>query len=205
MSACHIMSQCSHGCLNLPIVGDRKDSSTMGEEVQICMELSCPALETGVQAILDWFETGWKKGCSLLVTGGTGVGKTHLLTRITEAAAPTALMVAESKLFADIRERERLGDEDDVVARYASFPLLLLDDVGSARAKSKEWVWGVYQDLFDRRIGMATVVATNLRGQTFIDYIGRRAWSRLSGSLGGPDGVVKLWDVPDYRQRGWAK
>ena len=174
-------------------------------KVAIGLEISGPALRIAVTQVLHWFENGRESGSALLLTGNTGVGKTHLLKRIAEAAAPTAMLAAEGKFFADIRGRERFGDEDDVVARYASFPLLLLDDVGSARAKNKEWVWGVYQDLFDRRIGVATVVATNLRGQTFIDYIGRRAWSRLSGSLGGPDGVVKLWDVPDYRQRGWAK
>lgn len=126
---------------------------------------------------------------SLLITGPTGAGKTWqaygAIRRITAAASVPWLGITA----ADLRARLRPGDDTDPegeLARYASVPLLLLDDVGAA--KDSEWTEEADYRLVNARSAalLPTIFTTNLpvragnRIPSLESALSERVFSRLA-------------------------
>jgi DNA replication protein DnaC len=123
-------------------------------------------------------------GPSLLMAGVVGAGKTHqaygavrLLVRMGLGVRWRATTAAD--LYADLRPRPGVDSERELAA-FARCPLLLLDDLGAAKAS--EWVEEVTYRLVNRRYNhlLPTLITTNLPISDLRDYLGDRVTSRLA-------------------------
>jgi DNA replication protein DnaC len=82
-------------------------------------------------------------------------------------------------LYADLRPRPGVDSERELAA-FARCPLLLLDDLGAAKAS--EWVEEVTYRLVNRRYNhlLPTLITTNLPISDLRDHLGDRVTSRLA-------------------------
>lgn len=137
-------------------------------------------------------------GLSLFITGSCGTGKTHLAVGLLKLwlslnfkqrpiFLPSVEFFAELKANFDSNFAER-----EIIARYASAPLLVMDDVGSE--KVSEWSRQQFFLLLDRRYRnmLPVVVTSNLTLDELAKHIDDRLASRLSEMgeiimLNGPD------------------
>ena len=143
----------------------------------------------------------------LLLIGGTGTGKTHLLEAIGrqymeqehEGGRPyTVRYELVANMLRQLRESFKVETEGSVMAHAYKADLLLLDDIGAE--KPSEWV---EQELFnlieDRyRNNRLMVVATNEVEPTIRDKLGDRIASRLFDNETGTVKQVYL-TATDYR------
>jgi DNA replication protein DnaC len=120
---------------------------------------------------------------SLLLHGGTGTGKTHQAFGAMRTLAAAGHHVAwtattTANLFASLRPRTGV-DTEAVFDRYATAPLLMLDDLGAAKAS--EWTEEITYRLIDHRYGqcLPAIFTTNLLLQALRDSLGDRIASRL--------------------------
>ncbi|MFJ8474227.1 ATP-binding protein [Kitasatospora sp. NPDC094011] len=116
---------------------------------------------------------------SLLITGTTGTGKTHqawaALRMVAESGPARYEIIATTA--ADMYGRLRPGGSDagteSGLNRLARIPLLLLDDLGSAKAS--EWVEEITYRLINERYNACrpTIFTSNYPGQAPRDEKGR--------------------------------
>jgi len=149
---------------------------------------------------------------SVLLTGLTGCGKTHLAVSMVRhlifiATKPlysepydnrsSALFVTVPELLLEIRKsfNKENQDESDVVDKYSQVPLLILDDLGAE--KCSEWAETTLYIIIDRRNRneMMTIVTSNLSLQEIEQHLGARIASRLSDMK-----VINI-KLPDYRKK----
>lgn len=110
----------------------------------------------------------------LFITGGKGVGKTHLAVAIANQLLSTGTAVICMTMI-DLLERikntykENAGSESDVLAIYKQVPLLVIDDMGKEPAT--EWgISRIYTIINSRYEGyMPTIVTTNYYDQQLIE------------------------------------
>jgi len=173
-----------------------------------------PAVERWVRTLFDAAcatRTGkLDTGPSLVLTGGTGTGKTHAgwwaIGRLARAGVLAAWEVTTAAdLYAALRPRHGVDSETEF-ERYATTPLLMIDDVGAF--KRTEWTVEVDYRLVNYRYNaeLPTLVTTNLPAGrtptmppqvlTLADVLEDRVLSRLSEMAGGD--AVAL-DGPDRR------
>lgn len=127
---------------------------------------------------------GGKPG--LLLTGSTGVGKTHLAVACARQLVERRISVRfwdYQSLLGTLRKGfQPGGDNGPIWEQLDEVDVLLLDDLGAHR--STDWVDDFITDLITRRYNMAkgVLITTNLSvGQqgTLRDRIQDRAYSRL--------------------------
>ncbi|MCX5193178.1 ATP-binding protein [Streptomyces sp. NBC_00249] len=145
-------------------------------------------------------------GRSLLLWGSTGAGKTHQAYAAIRALTASGCGVrwhatTAADLYGEMRARGG-GDPEYLLRRIVRIPLLLLDDLGAAKAS--EWNEEITFRLLNWRAQnqLPTIVTSNLppvrtpgmaTGQPVLrDKVGDRVISRLSGMctpvhLDGPD------------------
>ncbi|MGW4492319.1 ATP-binding protein [Streptomyces sp. NPDC004376] len=123
-------------------------------------------------------------GPSLLMAGVVGAGKTHqaygairLLVRNGVGVRWKATAAAD--LYAELRPGSDT-DSERTLAGYSRVPLLILDDLGAAKAS--EWVEEVTYRLINRRYNyeLPTLITTNLAIRDLRSYLGDRVTSRLA-------------------------
>lgn len=127
---------------------------------------------------------------SLLLTGGTGTGKTFqaygALRHIAAAGPITYEVIATTTadMYGLLRPKGSERGTEEELRRLARVPLLLLDDLGSA--KSSEWVEEVTYRLINERYNAMrpTLFTSNLPARADIDQDGRPLGHDLTGSLG---------------------
>ncbi len=126
-----------------------------------------------------------KTGPSVLLTGITGVGKTHQafgalrrLSIIGVGCAPVAASITD--VYAKMRPRPGV-DSEAVFESYANAPLAFIDDLGAAKAT--EWTEEVTYRLVNHRYEnqLATVFTSNVGGKELGARVGERVASRLMG------------------------
>jgi len=146
----------------------------------------------------------------LVLSGGRGVGKTHLARVVANFMQLRCVMVAECDLVARIQASySGSGEpEETIIGRLRRAEFLVIDDLGTAhvRAESQTWIEGIYWRILDRRYErkLPTMVTTNLDLAQIGLRIGDRAMSRLMGMMESRDaGLVDLSGVGDWRLRGW--
>ncbi len=126
---------------------------------------------------------------SLLLMGGTGLGKTHLSTAVARCVIDKGYdvrYVTAINLLADF-EAKRFGsagaDADDATADYLSCDLLILDDLGTE--VGNQFTLSCIYNLIDSRLnsGLPTVISTNLGQQELRSRYNDRVTSRLLGAF----------------------
>lgn len=177
-----------------------------------------PEIDAAIRSVVGWYNS---PSGALVLTGGYGCGKTSLARIVhelsggpapfiewTEGGSVTvypATFYSEPDLLDDIRRSYGDVGEAKIVKRCQRSDILILDDLGAGYVKedSQRWYEGIMWRLFDGRETRKTLITTNLNPAELKVRIGGRCWSRLQEMLGGPDGFVGMFGVPDYRQRGW--
>ena len=135
------------------------------------------------------YADGFRVGAeSLLLMGGTGLGKTHLSTAIARRVIERGYeVVYESapNILADFDyDRFRLrGDEEPRAEKYLTADLLIIDDLGT-EVSTRFTVSHLY-NLINTRINRAlpTVVSTNLSQRELSEQYDDRIVSRLFGEF----------------------
>jgi DNA replication protein DnaC len=126
-----------------------------------------------------------KDAPSLLLTGITGTGKTHLayaaLRLAGESGRQSLPWVATSTaaLYGDLRPSAK-RDSEAVFAKVLAAPLLLLDDLGAA--KTTEWTEEITYRLIDHRYNhcLPSIFTSNARKGELTQILGDRIGSRLT-------------------------
>lgn len=123
-----------------------------------------------------------KNSSSLLLMGGTGLGKTHLSSAVAKTVIDgghDVLYTSALNMVTDF-ERAKFRGEDDT-SKYLCTELLILDDLGAENNSTlcESFIYNV----IDTRIckGLPTVVSTNLSGREISARYGERIFSRLFG------------------------
>ncbi|MEY2241490.1 ATP-binding protein [Streptomyces sp. BF23-18] len=140
--------------------------------------------------------TGISEGPSLLIAGPTGTGKTHQAYGAIRALLTARVRlrweaITAADLYARLRPRAGHDSERDLQT-LARSPLLLLDDLGAAKAS--EWTEELTYRLINHRYDhlLPTLITTNLPTSELRASLGDRVASRLSEMterviLTGPD------------------
>lgn len=136
-------------------------------------------------------ETCPHRGESLLLVGGTGLGKTHLSTAVAKSvldAGFDVLYTSAVGLLGDF-ELARFGNSavnGDVghtndTSRYFSCDLLIIDDLGTE--VSNQFTVSCLYNIINTRLATkrSTVISTNLMQ----DELRRRYWDRITSRLFG--------------------
>lgn len=205
----------------LPLVSIPKPGTGSTEKEWNGLDLAYhPKVEAAIKAIVAWYNRG---SGALVLAGNPGCGKTHLAKVVLEKyggprfyldwsketveTVQNAVFYAEPEMFAAIRQSYGDGkqSEAEIIRICQRSSLFILDDLGVAhiRDESLGWAQDIYWRLFDARVEKFTLVTTNLTISEWGARIGRRAFSRLMQALGSEAAIVNLFDVPDYRLRGW--
>ncbi len=140
---------------------------------------------------------------SLLFSGKTGCGKTHLAVAIVRElvkrnAVYRVRFITAPEFLLEIRATFKSGDgvtESDILDKYSKCELLILDDLGAEKV-SDFTIQSLYL-VIDRRNRdlRPTIVTTNLTLEEIETQIDARMASRLADMK-----VVKL-TMPDYRKK----
>lgn len=145
----------------------------------------------------DRFAEHRAEGRSLLLTGGVGTGKTHLMIAVLKQLVEGGFRPRYLSLYdyvASVRETWRRGAEKterEVITALTEYDLLLLDEVG-VQAFSENEIMLVHlliDGRYQRRL--PTVVASNFDAKGIEAAIGERAMDRLRE--GGGRAIVFDW------------
>lgn len=152
------------------------------------------AQQTAVKKCVDFAEQIVNGGSSsLILCGTTGTGKTHLscaviravLRNFKSARYITSFDLANELMSAWGRNGD---DEHSVIARYADYDLLVIDEYGlHDRDKKTDQVHKVMYQRYD--LERPTMLISNLSEEKLQDDLGSRLWSRLNQ---GGDSVVRF-------------
>lgn len=145
-------------------------------------------------AVIDWATTvitSPETARSLLLTGSTGTGKTHQAygaLRVIAESGPRdyrVIAVTSADMYGRLRPTGQTGAAEHELNKLCDIPLLLLDDLGSA--KTSEWTEEVTYRLINHRYNamLPTVFTSNLpakapNGRDLTDALGERIVSRLA-------------------------
>jgi DNA replication protein DnaC len=138
-------------------------------------------------------------GESVVLTGRTGCGKTHLAVAMLKKSerygnlfttVPELLMKARAS-FRDGAEES----EEQLIERFCAPDLLVLDDLGAE--KTSEYSIATLELIIDRRMRYErrTIITTNLSLEQIEAILGARIASRLSEMK-----IVKI-NLPDWRKK----
>jgi len=140
------------------------------------------------------------EGKSVILTGNTGSGKTHLAVSMMAEFVKgrfDALFVTLPDLLLEIRDSfsgKSSITEKAIVEWYSTKQFLVLDDVGAE--KPSEFTVSTLYLILDRRIRQErqTIITTNLDMRGIEEYAGARIASRISEMEN-----IKV-NMPDYRK-----
>lgn len=133
--------------------------------------------------IRSYAENFSKSSDSLLLMGGTGLGKTHLSSALAKVVIDRGFDVLYTSVLNMIAEFEKAkfrGEQDDT-DRYFSAELLIVDDLGTELGGS--FTESCLYNVIDTRIckGLPTVISTNLTAAQLSERYTGRLFSRLLG------------------------
>ena len=133
--------------------------------------------------IQSYAESFSRNSDSLLLMGGTGLGKTHLSSALAKVVIDRGFDVLYTSVLNMIAEFEKAkfrGEQDDT-DRYFSAELLIVDDLGTELGGS--FTESCLYNVIDTRIckGLPTVISTNLTAAQLSERYTGRLFSRLLG------------------------
>jgi DNA replication protein DnaC len=177
-----------------------------------------------VREYVDTFADRNKNGDWLVLTGGYGLGKTHLAfaaarkimkyyaeqfveenpnsLRYTRATKKI-IFVNSSELVQKIRDSydsDRVN-EKEIMARYETIPLLIIDDLGTEKAS--EWQHEKMYLILNHRYNemKTTIITTNLGIAGLRKQVSERVVERMIEAAGGGEYLWKL-EGKSYRRKG---
>ncbi len=129
-----------------------------------------------------------KKAQSLLLLGGTGLGKTHLSTALAKTLIDNGHDVVYTGAIGMIADFEKNrfgnsagGESGNSLDRYYDCDLLIIDDLGS-EVSNQFTVSTIYNVLNSRiSLGLPTVISTNLNQ----NELNTRYWDRITSRILG--------------------
>lgn len=142
-----------------------------------------PSTSVVIEALEAWIKN--PKGF-FLMSGTSGVGKTHLSVCALRAAPPvwTVYFNSVTQMFKMLQAIESFASKQAVIERWCNADLLVIDDLGAEGATT--YKLDCLFDLIDSRWSndRATIVTTNLNAEEVSKLYGQRMVSRLiSGKL----------------------
>jgi DNA replication protein DnaC len=166
-------------------------------------EASIRAIASAIQRMKGWIEYPNKW---VVISGPTGVGKTHIMQSIANAWYPFALYTVSSEMENWFRSGLSDNSLDKIIAVFRSHPILLIDDFGIEWATP--WLISVLDEIIEWRSragrwhDLITVFATNKAGSEIGSYFMRDGVSRIGSRLNNSDMVNYLpIQTNDYRTR----
>lgn len=152
---------------------------------------------------VDGFEERRAVGGSLLFSGETGTGKTHLACAVLQAVLDAGWSVRYTDAWALTQEvkatftRGHHESEAQAMARYITPDLLVIDEIGVQYGSDTEKA--ILHRVLDQRYlaQRPGIVIGNLDLQGLQDYLGPRAVSRLHEA----GGLLVTFDWEDHRMR----
>jgi len=132
------------------------------------------------KSFADNFDTIKK---SLLLIGGTGLGKTFLSTCVAKQLltnGKSVIYISAVDFFKRI-EKARFDIENTDVALFESCDLLIIDDLGTEAPSV--YTTAVFSDILDKRIRCSKkmILSSNNKFSDFETIYGERVFSRLAG------------------------
>lgn len=121
---------------------------------------------------------------SILMIGGTGLGKTHLSAAIAKVVLEKGYYVIydSAQSIFDSYESVRFGKESkELIKKYENCDLLIIDDLGAECMT--QYTVAVFSSLLNWRIvnSKPTIISTNLSPAQIKKNYGERVYSRLLG------------------------
>lgn len=121
----------------------------------------------------------------VLIMGGTGVGKTHLMECMTTYSLAKNKLIKYSSAFSFNQDMlkyhcARLEEKEDILAPYLNSEILYIDDLGTENKINKvtnEYLYLVINERMSSH--KKTVITTNLDFAQLQDVYGERIFSRL--------------------------
>ena len=133
--------------------------------------------------IRTYAETFSRTSDSLLLMGGTGLGKTHLSSALAKVVIDRGFDVLYTSALNMLSEFEKakFRGERDETDRYFAAELLIIDDLGTELGGS--FTEACLYNVIDTRIcrGLPTVISTNLTAAQLSERYTGRLFSRLLG------------------------
>ena len=143
------------------------------------------------------------EGKSIVLSGNTGCGKTHLAAAmmaeyLKHQNTTEEFFITIPDLLLEIRtsfSEKSETTEKEIVERFAAYQLLVLDDLGAE--KPTEHTVATLSLILDRRIRQErqTIITTNLSLDAVAEYSNARIASRISGME-----CIAI-NMPDYRKK----
>lgn len=158
------------------------------------------AAKAAFMSIAKRFDAFAVSGSKLTILGSTGTGKTHLACALVSYLykyGVAAHYVDANYIALEIRNSYASHSnqtELEILERYASYELLILDEVGGGKGTDGER--HAISDVLSMRHNnnKPTIVISNMASAEFKKAVGDRIWSRLHE---GGRFLVMSWD--DYR------
>ena len=123
---------------------------------------------------------------ALVLHGNKGTGKTHLacalLAMVKGQMGGNVQYATVGDLFRRVRESKNfksLVNESEILAEYAKFDLLALDEIGNQKGGDDEM--RVLFDVLNKRYekGRPTALISNLSRDALVEFLGEIVWDRL--------------------------
>ena len=140
-------------------------------------------MQENFDKIRRYADTFDRSSDSLLLMGGTGLGKTHLSSAIAGRVISRGydvLYTSALHMIAEFEKTKFRGEEDNT-DRYFAAELLIIDDLGTELGGS--FSEACLYNVIDTRIckGLPTVISTNLTAAQLSERYTGRIFSRLFG------------------------
>jgi DNA replication protein DnaC len=132
------------------------------------------------------YAQNFDRGASLVMCGNTGTGKTHLACCIAKYAVQHrdkgAVYARAAQIIREVKDtygREGAGREVDVMLRYSSPDMLIIDEVGVQFGTDAEKV--ILFDIINARYEKekSTVLISNLTETKIKEFVGERVIDRI--------------------------
>ena len=159
--------------------------------------------------LLDCLKAGFKD--NIIITGGVGIGKTHLAYAIVNAlekvvdlpnnakiyTCDKVVLVSASDLLKNIKklwDKEKDATDFEVVETYKKIDLLIIDEIGVQYDTKSERL--EMFEIINTRYGneLPTIILSNYDKQTIEKTLGKRASDRLYGG-------AKVFNLDGVSQR----